>query len=158
MPGKPVIPFHEKFDTNVNSESFTASKFFNCELRIANCELVLPTDTTLNRGIFYCMFTRTELELLTLPQLKILCNRYGLKPTSSGAYKDNYITALMAFPHLAVQQLVESKGLKKPSFDSCQHLGVALDEMSEPTTEQIALIRISMEGRRMEYTYRYEQE
>ncbi|MCC5640096.1 hypothetical protein LC593_30555 [Nostoc sp. CHAB 5844] len=33
------------------------------------------------------MFTRTELELLTLAQLKILCNRYGLRPTGSGAYK-----------------------------------------------------------------------
>ncbi|AKG22902.1 hypothetical protein IJ00_17925 [Calothrix sp. 336/3] len=35
-----VIPFHEKSDTDVNPESFAASKFFNCELRIANCELV----------------------------------------------------------------------------------------------------------------------
>jgi hypothetical protein len=36
-----LIPFHEKPDTDVNPESFAASKFFNCELRIANCELVL---------------------------------------------------------------------------------------------------------------------
>jgi hypothetical protein len=104
------------------------------------------------------MFTRTELELLTVPQLKILCNRYGLKPTSSGAYKDNYITALMAFPHLAIQQMQENKGLRVPSFESYQNLGVALDEMNQPTTEQIALIRISMEGRRMKYPHRYEQE
>ncbi|WP_236141283.1 hypothetical protein [Nostoc sp. CMAA1605] len=31
--GKYVIPFHEKPDTDVNPESFAASKFFNCELR-----------------------------------------------------------------------------------------------------------------------------
>ncbi|MEA5570503.1 hypothetical protein [Calothrix sp. UHCC 0171] len=41
----PVIPFHEKSDTDVNPESFAASKFFNCvalasrEASIANCEL-----------------------------------------------------------------------------------------------------------------------
>jgi hypothetical protein len=27
-----LIPFHEKSDTDVNPESFAASKFFNCEL------------------------------------------------------------------------------------------------------------------------------
>ncbi|MFN6455763.1 MAG: hypothetical protein RM022_026685 [Nostoc sp. EfeVER01] len=31
-----MIPFHEKSDTDVRRENFTASKFFNCELRIAN--------------------------------------------------------------------------------------------------------------------------
>ncbi|WP_292878121.1 hypothetical protein [Nostoc sp. NMS1] len=36
-----LIPFHKKSDTDVNLESITVSKFFNCELRIANCELVL---------------------------------------------------------------------------------------------------------------------
>jgi hypothetical protein len=29
-----LIPFHEKSDTDVTPESFAASKFFNCELRI----------------------------------------------------------------------------------------------------------------------------
>jgi hypothetical protein len=40
-----LIPFHEKSDTDVKPESFAASKFFNCELRIANCELVLAANT-----------------------------------------------------------------------------------------------------------------
>ncbi|MEH1826111.1 MAG: hypothetical protein V7L22_12215 [Nostoc sp.] len=31
---KPLTPFNEKFDPDVNAESFAASKFFNCELRI----------------------------------------------------------------------------------------------------------------------------
>ncbi len=35
-----LIPFHEKYDTDVNPENLAASEFFNCELRIANCELV----------------------------------------------------------------------------------------------------------------------
>jgi hypothetical protein len=104
------------------------------------------------------LFTRTELELLTLPQLKILCHRYGLRPTGSGAYKDNYITTLMAFPLLAIKQMEEGKGLRLPSFVNYQNLGVTLDEMNQPTDEQKALIRISMEGRRMPIPQRYEQE
>jgi hypothetical protein len=104
------------------------------------------------------MFTRTELELLTLRQLKILCSRYGLRPTGNPAYKVNYITTLMAFPALAISQMEENRGLRTLSFASYENLGVALDEMNQPTVEQIALIRISMEGRRMEYPARYEQE
>ncbi|MEA5572402.1 hypothetical protein [Calothrix sp. UHCC 0171] len=53
MRGQDVIPFHEKSDTDVNPESFAASKFFNCvsealpkeALRLANCELVLALRT-----------------------------------------------------------------------------------------------------------------
>ncbi|MBH8553598.1 hypothetical protein I8751_14705 [Nostocaceae cyanobacterium CENA357] len=104
------------------------------------------------------MFTRTELELLTIQQLRILCNRYGLRPTGNSGYKVSYITTLMAFPILALQQLEEGRGLKVPSFINLQVMGTALDEMNTPTDEQIALIRISMEGRRMNYPDRYNQE
>jgi hypothetical protein len=31
-----VIPFHEKFDADLNPESLAVSKSFNCELRIVN--------------------------------------------------------------------------------------------------------------------------
>jgi phosphopentomutase len=104
------------------------------------------------------MFTRTELELLRTSQLKILCNRYGLKPTGNPAYKTSFITTLMAFPVLAIHQLEEGKGLKSPSFGSLQEIGTALDEMGSPTLEQSALIRISFEGRRMQIPARYDQE
>ncbi|WP_414562740.1 MULTISPECIES: hypothetical protein [unclassified Anabaena] len=104
------------------------------------------------------MFTRTELELLSVPQLKMLCNRYGLKPTGNPGYKTSYITTLMAFPVLAIHQLEEGKGLKSPSFGSLQEIGTTLDEMGSPTPEQSALIRISFEGRRMEIPARYDQE
>ncbi|MEA5507103.1 hypothetical protein VB735_29220 [Halotia wernerae UHCC 0503] len=102
------------------------------------------------------MFTRTELELLTVQQLRILCNRYGLRPTGNSGYKDSYITSLMAFSVLALKQLEDNKGMRLPSFGSLP----ALNEMNTPTDEQIALIRISMEGRRMNYPdrYRYDQE
>ncbi|MBE9051066.1 hypothetical protein IQ243_11685 [Nostocales cyanobacterium LEGE 11386] len=104
------------------------------------------------------MFTRTELELLSVPQLKILCNRYGLRPTGNGGYKTNYITSLMAFPVLAIHQLEKGEGLKSPSFASLQEIGSTLDEMGSPTTEQAALLRISFEGRRMTIPARYDQE
>jgi hypothetical protein len=45
-----LIPFHEKSDTDVNPESIAVSKFFNCELRIANCELVLTPVQTRRRS------------------------------------------------------------------------------------------------------------
>lgn len=37
-------------------------------------------------------------------------------------------------------------------------IGAAIDEMNSPTAEQAALIRITLEGRRMSYPDRYEQE
>nr|WP_026100309.1 hypothetical protein [Fortiea contorta] len=104
------------------------------------------------------MFTRTELELLAIPQLKILCHRYGLRLTGSAAHKENYITTLMAFPTLALQQLEQGRGLRRLSFTNCENIGIALDEINTPTLEQSALIRISLENRRMEYPHRYQQE
>ncbi|QSJ17507.1 hypothetical protein JYQ62_01050 [Nostoc sp. UHCC 0702] len=104
------------------------------------------------------MFTRTELEIKTIQELRSLCLRYGIKPTGNAGYKVSFITSLMAFPGLALHQMKEGRGLKSPTFASIQSMGEALDEMSFPTDEQIALIRISMEGRRMSIPERYEQE
>ncbi|MBW4642542.1 MAG: hypothetical protein KME23_05965 [Goleter apudmare HA4340-LM2] len=97
------------------------------------------------------MFTRSELEIKTVEELRNLCRRYGVKPTGNAGYKISHITALMAFPRLALLQMKENRGLKAPSFGSFQ-------EMGTPTNEQVALIRISLEGRRMSYPDRYEQE
>ncbi|BAZ50454.1 hypothetical protein NIES4103_30700 [Nostoc sp. NIES-4103] len=102
------------------------------------------------------MFSRSELEALTLQELRALCQRYGLPPTGNAGYKVSYITTLMAFPILALQQFQEGRGIKRPSFESLQNIGIALDEMHSLTDEQIALVRISLEGRRMEYPQRYE--
>ena len=104
------------------------------------------------------MFSRTELEVLTIPELRALCQRYGVKPTGSQAYKTSYLTSLMAFPVIALKQMEENRGLRMLSFANLQNLGVALDEMNSPTDEQVALIRVSFEGRRMEYPQRYNQE
>ncbi|MBH8563871.1 hypothetical protein I8748_17040 [Nostoc sp. CENA67] len=104
------------------------------------------------------MFSRSELEALTLQELRALCQRYGLPPTSNAGYKVSYITTLMAFPILALQQFQDGRGIKRPSFESLQNIGIALDEMNSLTDEQIAFVRISLEGRRMEYPQRYEQE
>ncbi|AUT03572.1 hypothetical protein CLI64_25970 [Nostoc sp. CENA543] len=104
------------------------------------------------------LFSRTELELLTIPQLKMLCNRYGLKPTGNPGYKTAYITTLMAFPALALKQLEDGRGLKFPTFVSYQAVGSALEEMGTPTTEQSALIRISLEGKSINHPEKYGQQ
>ncbi|WP_017652134.1 hypothetical protein [Fortiea contorta] len=104
------------------------------------------------------MFTRSELEIKTIAELRTLCQRYGIKPTGNSGYKVSYITSLMAFPQLALQQINEGRGLKIPSFGSIQCLTIAIDEMGTPTNEQIALIRILLEGRRMNYPDRFQQE
>jgi len=104
------------------------------------------------------MFTRTELEIKTVPELQQLCRRYGIKPTGSAAYKVSYITSLMSFPIIAINQMEEERGLKLPSLAAIQVIGSAIDEMNSPTAEQAALIRISLEGRRMSYPDRYKQE
>ncbi|MEH1969955.1 MULTISPECIES: hypothetical protein [unclassified Nostoc] len=51
------------------------------------------------------MFTRSELEIKTIKELRDLCRRYGIKPTGNAGYKNSYIVTLMAFPLLALQQM-----------------------------------------------------
>ncbi|MEH2329714.1 hypothetical protein [Nostoc sp.] len=104
------------------------------------------------------MFTRSELEIKTIRELRDLCRRYGIKPTGNPGYKVSYITSLMVFPQLALHQMQEGKGLKPPTFTTFQYIGAAIDEMSSPTDEQIALIRLTLEGRKMAYPDRFEQE
>lgn len=104
------------------------------------------------------MFTRSQLEIKTIRELRDLCRRYGIKPTGNPGYKTSYITSLMAFPQLALHQMQEGRGLKPPSFATFQCIGAAIDEMSSPTDEQIALIRITLEGKKMSYPDRFEQE
>jgi hypothetical protein len=104
------------------------------------------------------VFSRQELELLTIPELSLLVKRYGLRPTGTGGQKASYLTTLMAFPALALQQFEEKRGLLRPTFDQLQIMGEILDQMGTPTPEQSALLRVTFEGRRMEYPARYNQE
>ena len=106
----------------------------------------------------YCMFSRSELEGMTLQELKALCLRYSIKPTGNAGYRVSYITSLMAFPAIALSQFKQGKGIKFLSFGSIQSIGEALDEINSLTEEQMALIRISLEGRKMSYPERYEQQ
>ncbi|TVP60874.1 MAG: hypothetical protein EA343_15955 [Nodularia sp. (in: Bacteria)] len=104
------------------------------------------------------MFTRSELEIKTIPELRNLCRRYGLKPTGNPGYKTSYITSLMVFPAIALSQFQQGRGLRSPDFANFQVLGRMIDEMNTPTNEQAALMRITLEGRRMAYPDRYTQE
>ncbi|MBC1221631.1 hypothetical protein GNF10_32060 [Nostoc sp. UCD121] len=58
-----MIPFHEKSDTDVRRENFAASKFFNCELRIANWYEALFTTEDIAM--------RSKVRLLRMEKLKM---------------------------------------------------------------------------------------
>ncbi|NEU74082.1 hypothetical protein PI95_016335 [Hassallia byssoidea VB512170] len=104
------------------------------------------------------MFTRSQLEIKTLNELGDLCRKYGIKPTGNPGYKISYITSLMTFPELAIKQITEARGLKRPSWNKFEAIGECLDEMGTPTDEQSALIKMTMEGRRMAYPSGFDQE
>ncbi|MEH2409504.1 hypothetical protein [Nostoc sp.] len=104
------------------------------------------------------MFTRSQLEIKTVPELRDLCRRYGIKPTGNPGYKISYITSLLVFPQIALQQLRQGKGLKSPGLSVIQFFEGVIYEMNSPTDEQAALIKITMEGKRMNYPDRYDQE
>ncbi|WP_375475943.1 hypothetical protein [uncultured Nostoc sp.] len=104
------------------------------------------------------MFTRSELEIKTIKELSELCLRYGIKPTGNKGYKTSWITSLMVFSQMALSQFEVGKGLKPPTFAFMQALSNTIDEMNAPTNEQAALIKITMEGRIMNYPDRYIQE
>lgn len=55
------------------------------------------------------MFSRSELEGITLQELKALCLRYSIKPTGKAGYRVSYITSLMAFPAIALSQFKTKK-------------------------------------------------
>ncbi|QSJ18336.1 hypothetical protein JYQ62_05845 [Nostoc sp. UHCC 0702] len=104
------------------------------------------------------MFTRSELEIQTIQELSQLCQRYGIKPTGNRGYKTNYITSLMAFPVIALSQFKQGRGLRSLDFADFQTIGRMIEMMESPTDEQAALIKITLEGRRMAYPDRYDQE
>jgi hypothetical protein len=104
------------------------------------------------------MFTRSELEIKTLSELKGLCKQYGLKPLGNPGYKSAWIDSLMSFSTIAIRQMKEHEGLKVLSFKSHQELASAFEQMGEPTDCQSALIRATMQGKKLSYPCRYQQE
>lgn len=106
---------------------------------------------------FHFMFTRSELELQSIPELRNLCRRYGLNIIGASG-KAGYIALLQSFGQIALQQLKAGKGLKLPNLACMETLGTVLTEIGEPTDQQISLIRISLEGTRMSYPDRFDQE
>jgi hypothetical protein len=104
------------------------------------------------------MFTRSELESKTISELRDLCRRYGLKPTGNAGYKMPYIVSLMSFPAIALRQMNEGIGVKRLTFEAFQNIGSALDQMNDPTDEQAALIKLSLEQRRLCAPLSWEQQ
>ncbi|MEH2454809.1 hypothetical protein [Nostoc sp.] len=64
---------------------------------------------------------------------------------------------MLVFPQIALQQLRQGKGLKSPGLSVIQFFEGVIDEMNSPTDEQAALIKITMEGKRMNYPERHDQ-
>ncbi|RCJ32953.1 hypothetical protein A6769_26315 [Nostoc punctiforme NIES-2108] len=105
------------------------------------------------------MFTRTELEVKSLRALRDLCLiQYGIQAIGNSADKASYINALLTFPVIACKQVSENKGLKSPMLSQVEALEATLEAMGTPTPEQSALLKVTMEGRKLEYPARYSQE
>jgi hypothetical protein len=80
-------------------------------------------------GHYYFMFTRSELEIKTLGELKGLCKQYGLKPLGNPSYKTGWIDVLLTFAAIALRQMKgEREGLRRMTFKSYQDLGQAIDK------------------------------
>ena len=102
-------------------------------------------------GHYHFMFTRSELEIKTLGELKGLCKQYGLKPLGNPGYKTAWIDALLTFAAIALRQMKEGEGLRRMTFKGYQDLGQALDQMGEVTDQEAALIRAMMQKKYLPY-------
>ncbi|MBN3946182.1 MAG: hypothetical protein HWQ38_06705 [Nostoc sp. NMS7] len=92
--------------------------------------------------------------------LRDLCLiQYGIQAIGNPADKASYINAaLLTFPVIACKQVSENKGLKSPMLSQVQALEATLETMGTPTPEQSALLKVTMEGKKLEYPARYSQE
>jgi len=105
------------------------------------------------------MFTRIELETKSLLELVALCNRYGLKAHDDPNLRSSWATVLLSFSNIALSQMQQGVGLKHPGREGIESLIVAYDAFGLPTREQSALIKVSVEERRiMPLPYRTEQQ
>ncbi|ARV62735.1 hypothetical protein BZZ01_32495 [Nostocales cyanobacterium HT-58-2] len=105
------------------------------------------------------MFTRTELERKSIKELRNLClHVYELKPIGNTAYKDSYINALLVFPAIALRQIKAGTGYKRIRESHLDALGAIIEAIGSPTQEQKALLKVTMEGKTMEFPERYDQE
>ena len=105
------------------------------------------------------MFTRIELETKSLLELVALCNRYGLKAHDDANLRSSWATVLLSFSNIALSQMQQGVGLKHPGREGIESLIVAYDAFGLPTREQSALIKVSVEERRiMPLPYRTEQQ
>ena len=57
----------------------------------------------------------------------------------------------MVFTQIAPAQSRQGKGLKSPGFSVIQFLEGVVDEINSPTDQQAALIKLTMEGKAMNY-------
>lgn len=108
---------------------------------------------------YHFMFTREELNLESLENLRELCiTHYGLRPLGNPATKEAYINALLTFPAVACTQTIKNTGLRMPHIAHVQNLRALVEGMNRPSPEQSALVKATMEGFKLPYPARYTQE
>jgi hypothetical protein len=93
------------------------------------------------------MISRTELEQLTLAELKELGRLYCIEPVSDFNDRESWIRVLSTFGEVAMKQLDESIGIKEPNVSVYWMLETALDCIGKATAAQQAVIRAYELGR-----------
>ncbi|MEH2150048.1 hypothetical protein [Nostoc sp.] len=106
--------------------------------------------------LFYVHAHRIIKSLRALHDLCLI--QYGIQVIGNPADKASYINALLTFPVIACKQVSENKGLKSPIFSQVEALEATLEAMGTPTPEQSALLKVTMEAKKLEYPARYSQE
>jgi hypothetical protein len=81
------------------------------------------------------MFTRSELEVRSIPELRNLCSRYGIGVVGTSG-KAGYIALLQSFGQIALQQLRAGQGLILPNLTCMETLGAVMTEIGEPTANR----------------------
>lgn len=104
------------------------------------------------------MFTRSELESKSRLELTILAGKYGIKPVGNPGYKNSWIVAILANTELACNQYEQGQGVKAPKFTLWDCIHQLVDEIGEPTDEQIALIKMMAEGKTPENKHHWKAE
>jgi hypothetical protein len=95
------------------------------------------------------MMTREQLELLSLEELQQLGHKYGVQPLGSYGKRESWINCLLYFPERAIDQMRDGIGIHSPGSKVYDLINQALDLIGTPTDTQMALIRLTVEGQRV---------
>lgn len=97
------------------------------------------------------MLNRTELEAKTLPELIQLCQIYGIRPEGNISDRNSCIKVLSNFPRQAILEFRKGRGLQYPKLNEVYNsLFAILRQLGQPTDAQLALMRATLQGQRID--------